>query len=170
MKRKPTLMALVAGECANHRNAACVGANVPLADRPGPFTMELSRCLVAMGLPCDYFEQCVLPLARKRAEFAGAESEYARKVNRLFLPDVFGKVRLAAALDAVQDEGLRQRLWRHPFIVYARGTEPAKRVCPECRAPLQKGARLCELCRQKRAKETARERQRRRRGLMSRVV
>ena len=164
-----TAVGLASAECANHRDAACIGANVPLADRPGPFTMPLPRCLLAMGLPCDYFERCVLPLARKRREYGPAEANYARKVNPLFVPGKTGRLRLADALDAIEDDALRARLWRHPFIVYAAGTEPAERLCPDCQRPLPRRARYCEECRRKRRKQGYRASKRRKRDQVSTV-
>jgi len=140
---------LAALECANRHAGACRGI-----DTRSTFAVELPRCLVRMGLPCRYFERCLLPLAERRPEYAPAGNDYYRRTRGA----------ISSRLRTIRDEDLRSAVEDHPFL----GRLPRKRNAPvrrcRCGAPLGKRKRYCAECRARRRRETKKESERRRRA------
>ena len=159
MRKKPALMTLVAGECANHRDGACLGMDIKVDKATGRISYpqsELPRCLVAMRLPCRYFERCIMPAAMKRQEYVGAANEYAHRNSRS----------IKSVLEGLEDEALRALLVVHPFLGHDKGFghQPrGTRFC-ECGERLLKGRQLCERCRKERKRLSVRESMRRKRS------
>ena len=109
MNVKAGLLTMIAGECANHRNGACLGMDIRVDKATGEVSyprLELPKCLVAMRLPCRYFERCLMPLCAKRQEYAGAGNEYATRTGRP----------VKTVIDGLEDEDLRALLMRQPFV------------------------------------------------------
>ncbi len=160
---RSTAMALVKAECVNYRNKRCNGIDIW-----SKFTVPLPTCLIKLGLPCSYFDRCLLLLALRRARWAGAAEDYVRRLIR----------EPHAAIQRVESESLRHLLARHPFVghheKFARlmGDGDTRRRCG-CGAPLAKQQRYCAGCRQKRRRRSYREskkrRRRQRRGQVSTV-
>ena len=169
MKRGVTPLALAYRECANHREARCVGMSLPDTkmlppEHPG-FCSPLLKCLLAMGLCCAYFEEAVLPLTGRRGEWAPGGEEYRRIAARMLSPNRSGRLQIADAIDRIRDAELPRGLGTHPFIVKAgqvgadlEPQAPARRC--QCGAPLGQRQRACAKCR--RAADRIARRQRRR--------
>jgi hypothetical protein len=141
MAKTGTAMALIAGECANKMMHGCLGMPIDCMT-----CTPLEGCLVSAGLRCSYFEKCVLPIANKTPEYAGADVNYWAKLS----PQAEGR-----ATDAQKT---------HPFYRPLE-VKPAKagRCCPDCGRPLAERKRVCELCRLKRRRNTERDNKRRQR-------
>ena len=74
-------------ECANHMtDGSCIGAKFDDHLRHRGFTPR-SKCLVIADKRCQYFEECVMPLAdiaedpQHAADWRGAVAAYRRKHN-----------------------------------------------------------------------------------------
>jgi hypothetical protein len=143
---------MIAGECANHRNGACLGMDIRVDKATGEVSyprLELPKCLVAMRLPCRYFERCLMPLCAKRQEYAGAGNEYATRTGRP----------VKTVIDGLEDEDLRALLMRHPFVGHSQTLahmDRNTRYC-KCGEPLLKGKQMCLKCRKERKRQAVRE-------------
>ena len=149
MRAKEKAERLAAAECSNWYSGACRGT-----DTLTVFTVPLARCLIRFGLPCRYFERCVLPLAMRRPEYAPAGNDYYRRTR--------GSI--AVRIKCIEDEDLRMAVQDHPFMGrLPREGNGAVRRC-ECGAPLARRKRLCADCRAKRRRESYRRANRERNG------
>lgn len=123
-------------ECANLlRDGSCLGVRAEdLGHHLGPLT-PWSVCAVAERKPCDYFEECVLPLAASRPEYLQCPKDYYRMVQ--------------------------PHDWRHNERPRRPTPTPGTpRPCPDCGKPIGKRRRVCDNCRASRSKESARNRKR----------
>ena len=160
MAKKSTLVAFVAKNCANATKGMCRGAS-SASDNYGPFAMPLPKCLLSLGLPCSYFERCVLPSLQRNPKMVGIVASYSSLVAPLFRKGKEKRIALADELDDIEDDILRGLLWRHPFISGAQGlpvehTEK-QRLC-ECGNVLPKYKHFCADCLKKRRKANYRAR------------
>lgn len=134
-------MGLITQECANYREGNCLGIPIDCGT-----CNPLPACLVSKGLPCAYFEVCVMPLAHKMPVYQGADRNYAAKLLR-------DSAKASAEAGEV--------FVRHPFNRYGGQPKVGKgRLCA-CGELLDKGKRLCPTCRKERGREARREHMRR---------
>jgi hypothetical protein len=144
-------LGLVRAECANFRNSTCLGIEVMAR-----YSMPLAGCLLHMGLPCAYFEKCILPLSARRPDYATAPHDYGRVIG----------LDIEKTVGTIEDEALQKQLRRHPFLVEAadggRLVKTEVRRCA-CGAPLAKRARRCDDCAKKQRKKAYREKKERQR-------
>ena len=82
-----TPLQMANAECPNLNNGACDGMRFDDKLKPLP-GKALDRCLLADGKRCDYFEECVMPIAAmvsdstKSKSYMGAADSY-RILHRL---------------------------------------------------------------------------------------
>jgi hypothetical protein len=125
-----TVMEAVSGGCANFRGGRCRGIAIDAAS-----TMPIATCLIKLGLGCTYFERCVLSAQ------GGAEGPAGIAYDNGLARDERG------AVDALEDEGLREAILASPFWGHsAEIHRAAGRYC-ECGEPLAPRERVCEACR-----------------------
>ena len=106
-KQNQTLEGLIRAECANFQSGACLGMDVHAR-----FCVPLEKCLIPLNLPCSYFEQCLLPLARKLDKYSALEGVYSQR----FPPGQRGDFDLVDELsERLGNDELRQRYQGHPF-------------------------------------------------------
>ncbi len=82
-----SVMGFITAECANHLpDGSCIGAKFDDTLRHRGFTPR-SKCLVVADKRCQYFEDCVMPLAdiaedpQHATDWRSAVAEYRRKHN-----------------------------------------------------------------------------------------
>lgn len=87
-----TPLQLAHAECANWNNGACDGMRFDdnLAPLPGK---ALPKCLLASGQRCDYFEECVLPMAAMVSDPARAKAYLAAAADYKFQHHISGHAR-----------------------------------------------------------------------------
>lgn len=126
-------------ECANfvQRDGSCLGVQPEGLLDSTVRAIPRERCLLAEKpiQPCQYFENCVLPLADR----PGPKDNPGLQSQRV--------------------EARRQYLELRKVEV----PESNVRLCPECQGPLAKRQRLCGKCRIKRRREAYRQAKQRKR-------
>jgi len=134
MPGEATALNLASNECANWRGSgSCAGMTVH-----GDACNPLPRGLLRDGIPCRYFEKCLLPLLKSYPKYHGADGDY---------------------IDQTLGTRIPEALSGHPFVGhtarYMTGKASAERFCG-CGAPLGPRKRMCPECARKRRKETNR--------------
>ena len=147
-RRQVGFRAMVRAECANLCGSRCI-----LGEGPCPVLQTPpERCDCGVGpfggqIRTPYFEKVVLPLAKRRAEYADAPAEYFAALAKT------ERKRAGSELRAV---GLRDRA-----AAEALSTLPG----PDCGGPRLRRRRTCEACASKRRRESyRREKARQRRA------
>ena len=124
-----TPLQFAVAECANHQpDGSCAGVMIN-RDLSMSRASPLLRCLLAEGKRCQYFEQCVAPMAdwvtdpRRAASLQSAVAEYRRVTKQgedlrrqcpaCGQPMQKGKQRCPACADARRKEASRTRQQRH---------------------------------------------------------
>ena len=147
---------LVRSECCNWNGGACRGADIRVDKKTGEVaypTQELPKCLVTLGLPCSFFERLVLPDARTKSQYAGADQNYAENLWTnpesvlLGLPKIYHNHQFYGHSPA----------YKKPHIT-------PQRLC-DCGNPLLKGKHHCDTCRKLRRQKTHREEKKRQRTI-----
>lgn len=117
-----TALQLVREECANHQSdGSCAGAMIN-DDLSILCSIPQSRCLVAEGKRCPYFEECVAPMVnmvtvpRRLAEIQEAVAEYRRITKQKDTP-------------------------ARPCPDCGGSCQPRKRYCPNCAHAREKAAK-----------------------------
>ena len=136
-----TAYELAKRECANIKaDGSCLGIQPEGMLDTGVRSVPRNECLLARRpmQPCEYFENCVLPLADQ--------------------PDsVGGKV------DGTTRAGWQDARRRYLSARKREVLEVHQRQCPECGTPLAKRQRVCSKCQRKRRRESNRKAQEKKR-------
>lgn len=172
MPRKPRRTDFMRANCSNHWRLGCLGggrisswcpADTPGYDDPtGFFRNELPVCMVMLGLPCKYFEVCVLPSIQKAGLQPIAEMYYA-EIGKLSSEECLSR------LEAIEPRDLEVKITIHPFLGHSANywlsrDKRLTRKCPDCGAGLARRQRICTECRRKRRRKAYRREKRRQRA------
>ena len=109
-----TPLQMAVAECANYDNGACDSMRFDEKLKPLP-GKALDRCLLTADKRCDYFEECVMPMAAMVSDPAKSKSYMSAAENYRYLHKIQGGATIIRVCPGCDGELL-----------------PRKRFCPSC--------------------------------------